>query len=179
MVSKYDTYSSLKEDEASFEVLLEDLLGPDTTPAQQMEGSIKAQHIDIKMPNTDSKFAAPVSFADIKELHEGQISKNTKRNTKWGGKVWNACKNNRLKMKPEEKIPDFKDMTHAQMNDSMCCYIMEVKNKSGEDYTPLTLHNLMCARLHYFRENGILDKTSLMKRYEVCRISKHIEFSNE
>ncbi len=121
-----------------------------------MEGPIKPEHIDIKMPNTHSRFAA--LFADIKEFHEGQMSKNTKRNTKWGGKLWNVWRNNRLKIVPEEYIPDFKDMTHAQINHSKCCYVMEVKNKSGEDYTPSTLHNLMCATLCYFRENSILDK---------------------
>ncbi len=60
-------------------MLLEDLLGPDPTLAQQMEGSIKTEHIayDIKTPNTGSRFAGPSKFCIHRRASRGPNDQRT------------------------------------------------------------------------------------------------------
>ncbi|CAC5392334.1 unnamed protein product [Mytilus coruscus] len=105
------------------------------------------------------RFTAPVSDEYIEKLISSQTNANTKKNTKWSIGVFNEWRNARSKH--GDNIADIHMLEAAEMNHWLQCFVIEVRNKKGEEYPSKSLYSIICGLLRYCKDMNFNDKNFL------------------
>ncbi|XP_063397184.1 uncharacterized protein KIAA1958-like [Mytilus trossulus] len=105
------------------------------------------------------RFTAPVSDEDIEKLISSQANANTKKNTKWSIGVFNEWRIARSKH--GDSIADIHMLEAAEMNHWLQRFVIEVRNKKGEEYPPKSLYSIICGLLRYCKDMNVNDKNFL------------------
>lgn len=115
---------------------------------------------DFKDENVEpERFIAPVSDEDIEKLISSQTNANTKKNTKWSIGVFNEWRIARSKH--GDNIADIHMLEAAEMNHWLQRFVIEVRNKKGEEYPPKSLYSIICGLLRYCKDMNVNDKNFL------------------
>ncbi|CAC5385968.1 unnamed protein product [Mytilus coruscus] len=109
------------------------------------------------------RFTAPVSDEDIEKLISSQTNANTKKNTKWSIGVFNEWRIARSKH--GDNIADIHMLEAAEMNHWLQRFVIEVRNKKGEEYPPKSLYSIICGLLRYCKDMNVNDKNFLEEKY--------------
>ena len=95
------------------------------------------------------RFAAPLSDDCIQACIREAIPKNTRDQTGWAVRVWEAWRNSR-----QDDIPELLAMNKEEMGSWLSKFLLEARRMDGNEYTGNTLHQMLCGLLRYLRLNG-------------------------
>ena len=88
----------------------------------------------------------------------GRIPNNTARNTNWGANTWQAWASarNTARQLGQPLIPlgyELAAIDPTSLNQFLCLFVLEVRNKDGDLYPKDSLYNLCAALARYFKED--------------------------
>ena len=64
---------------------------------------------------------------------------------------------------------DIVSMTTAELQQSFCRFVLEVRKVNGLPYPPNSLHHIVCGILRYLRQNG-KPEVDFFKEFSECRV---------
>lgn len=94
---------------------------------------------------SDDRFSPPISEEDIKNLINSQTNDNTRKNTKWAIGVFNEWRSARARR--GDDIKKFDKLESAEMNYWLQRFVLEARNKKGDEYPPKSLYSIICGLL--------------------------------
>lgn len=100
-----------------------------------------------------SRYALPKTDEEIKRAREESVPKTTRTDTAYCIRLWNDWAENRNKH-TNETVPPF-DQLHDKgiLQCWLTRFILEVRSKKGTEYTPNTLHHIVCGIMRHLRQN--------------------------
>lgn len=102
-----------------------------------------------------SRFAGLLSESDMNNLIKSVVPKNTERKSRWAVNVF-------MEWTRSRKIKDaLLSMDTPSLNNHLCNFISEVRNKEGTNYRPNTIYEIVISIQHFLKQNAILS-ASLM-----------------
>ena len=112
------------------------------------------------MPETDTKKSRFVCATneEIDKVKASRVPSNTRRNTQWGVKTyqaWAEFRNSQDEtyLDPNGPVPvDLAAVDYAKMNYWLSHFVFEVRKSSGEPYPPRSLYNLVVSIQRHFKE---------------------------
>ncbi|XP_062604337.1 uncharacterized protein LOC134266120 [Saccostrea cucullata] len=141
--------------------LVSDILG------MEKENDSTAVNFDLNFENPSKNIndADPLSETDMNNLIKSAVPQNTERKSRWAVNIFTEWAKTR---NIEEPILSMDNMT---LNQFLCGFITEVRNKAGEHYRPNTLYEIITSVQHYLRQNGkfvsFLDDNGFRKMRQV------------
>jgi len=137
------------------------------------EHSVNATTTRNNQPEIEQKhvYSSPKSQAAFEEAAELGIPEKTRQLTKWAVGVWEAwakSRNRRLLLEEKPFNCSFEKLSVQEMNFWLCRFVLEVRQRDGNPYLPLTLYQLCCGLLRYLymcgrAEVNILDQVEFHK----------------
>jgi hypothetical protein len=107
----------------------------------------------------------PLQEMDVQEFVSNSKPINTINKTRWAVSVFNSWKNAR------GWEGELLTMSNENLNSALNFFILEVRNKSGKEYYPNTIYELIISIQHYLRANNrfvsFLDDTEFNTMREV------------
>lgn len=91
------------------------------------------------------------------DLLRSGSSKETKAKSKWALNLFASWQQERKKKQPNIDVYMYKNIMNMQDEEIDKClsyFVAEVRNKSGLDYKPNTLYEIICAIQHFMRKEG-------------------------
>ena len=116
-----------------------------------------------------SRYAIPITDEEIKRAHEESVPKATRTDTAYYVRLWSDWAENRSKH-TKEIVPPF-DQLHDKslLQCWLTRFVLKVRSKKGTEYTPNTLHHIVCGIMRHLQQN--------CSRHEID-IFKDPEFAN-
>ncbi|XP_062583947.1 uncharacterized protein KIAA1958-like [Saccostrea cucullata] len=111
---------------------------------------------DIEGKENIERFAR-LNQEDLDNLVKKGLSKKTEQKSKWAMTLFTNWQNERKRMLPNHDTFMYQDimiMSDEEINKTMSFFVAEVRNKSGEDYRPNSLYEIVCAIQHKLRHEG-------------------------
>ncbi|XP_062573148.1 zinc finger MYM-type protein 2-like [Saccostrea cucullata] len=111
---------------------------------------------DIEGKENIERFAR-LNEEDLDNLIKKGLSKKTEQKSKWAMTLFTNWQNERKCMLPNHDTFMYQDimiMSDEEINKTMSFFVAEVRNKSGEDYRPNSLYEIVCAIQHKLRHEG-------------------------
>ena len=100
----------------------------------------------------NARFAPPKTDDEIKQLRNKGIPKKTLEDTHYCMKVWEQWCN--YARQTGRDIPPIQTMQQTKLQQCLTSFVLEVRKKNGEEYSPDTLHHLCCGIMRFLRSNG-------------------------
>ena len=115
---------------------------PEEAPTRMCEHSSKP-----------SRYAFPKTDEEIKRAREESVPKTTRTDTAYCIRLWNDWAENRNKH-TKEIVLSF-DQLHDKslLQCWLTRFVLEVRSKKGTEYTPNTLHHIVCGIMRHLRHN--------------------------
>ncbi|XP_062601655.1 zinc finger MYM-type protein 2-like [Saccostrea cucullata] len=124
-----------------------------------------SKNIDDATMQGNSRFADPLSETDMNNLIKSAVPQNTERKSRWAVNIFTEWAKTRSIKEP------ILSMDNMTLNQFLCGFITEVRNKAGEHYRPNTLYEIITSIQHYLRQNGkvvsFLDDNEFRKMRQV------------
>lgn len=98
-----------------------------------------------------SRFGSPASEADILEKIDGFIPRATKKTTLWSVKTWSEWAEHR-QSSGSDVPPELDGISNEDLNKWLARFVVEARNKEGEEYKGGTLYSLCSGIQRYIRE---------------------------
>jgi hypothetical protein len=119
-----------------------------------------------------SRFLKPLNQQDLDALIQSGLSKKTEAKCKWALNLFDMWQQDRKKKKPDADsfmYQDIMTMKDEEIDKCLSYFVAEVKNKSGEDYKPNTVYEIVCSIQHFMRKKGRFVSFLDDKKYEGLR----------
>ncbi|XP_062586115.1 uncharacterized protein LOC134247754 [Saccostrea cucullata] len=125
-----------------------------------------------------TRFSKPLQEADLKRLVQSTKSKNTENKAKWAVNLfddWKEKRNKSVQITEEPNstfvVGELMKMDNMSLDKAMQFFIAEVHNKSGGEYHPNTLYEIVISIQHFLRASGrfvsFLDDTDFVNMRSV------------
>ena len=106
-----------------------------------------------------NRYSRRLQEIDHNELVKGGLSRKVESKSKWAVSLFEQWQNGREPFK-DKKLKDamklkILEIPNDTLNDLLCYFVVEVRNKSGEEYKPNILYELVLAIQHFIRQSGI------------------------
>lgn len=126
------------------------------------------------------------STQQINETVENSISSNTKKNNNWCTKVyrdWVTWRNNQGDRR-FLLLDELSTATKADISNSLCHFIFEIRRRDGKQYPPNTLYNIACGVGRFIKNDNpdvkILSKEDVAFAYfQKCLDSRMIDLTKQ
>lgn len=120
---------------------------------------------EIEKTVSSERFSIPLQERNVQEFVMNSKPINTINKTRWAVSVFNSWKNAR------GWEGELLTMSNESLNLALKFFILEVRNKSGKEYYPNTIYELIISLQHYLRANkrfvSFLDDTEFNTMREV------------
>ena len=150
----------------TLDVLCEDTLAPDEDiralagDINEVEGQPSATGFD--------RFAAPVSETEVRAKIDDCVSKSTRYKDKWAVALfenWREQRNMKVRSIKETKVDgrhpwlevienSVELMSDDELNQTLACFICEIRKTDGSKYPPNTLYGIIAAIQHFLKGKG-------------------------
>ena len=135
---------------AAFDILQQS--GPASTSIIHAETTEPTSSTPTANCNVNARFAPPKTDDEIKQLRSKGIPKKTLEDTHYCMKVWEQWCN--YARQTGRDIPPIQTMQQTKLQQCLTSFVLEVRKKNGEEYSPDTLHHLCCGIMRFLRSNG-------------------------
>ena len=97
----------------------------------------------------ETRFRKPITDADIASVQESSVPKSTEKQTEWSMKLGKSWSSNRKSLGAEfpDRPPHL--LSLEALNQWLCKFILEVRQKDGKEYPPITLYQIACGILQH------------------------------
>ena len=106
-----------------------------------------------------TRYASPKTEQEIAEARENSVPSTTRRDTTWCLGVWKdwSCSRNSRTDTNSSKVPSnpASCSSTAQLSHWLEAFVLEIRTKQGKEYSPDTLHHLICGILRHVRETSM------------------------
>ena len=129
--------------------------------ASQAVGEEDTPNNDAIEPPTlqlTTRYASPKTEKEIAEARENSVPLSTRRDTVWClgvWKDWSCARNSRPYTKSKVPSNPASCTSHISLSHWLEAFVLEVRTKHGKEYSPDTLHHLICGILRYVRETSM------------------------
>ena len=104
-------------------------------------------------PPAASRFAGPVTDAEVLDRRESAIPAKTAQDTKYCTKVWQQWSDYR-NLTQNSGIPQLSVISRPQFKHWLVRFVLEARKLDGSEYPPQTLHHLCSGLVRYLRLYG-------------------------
>lgn len=129
--------------------LIQNCVFSDISDEDMINASQEVESID--------RFLKPLNQQDLDDLIRSGLSKKTESKSKWALNLFASWQQERKKKQPNTDVYMYKNIMNMQDDEIDKClsyFVAEVRNKSGLDYKPNTLYEIICAIQHIMRKEG-------------------------
>ena len=102
-----------------------------------------------ELSSEPSCYAIPKTDEEIKRAREESVPKATRSDTAYCIRLWNDWAENRSKY-TEEMVPSLNQLHDKGLLQCwLIRFILEIRSKKGTEYTPNTLHHIVCGIMRH------------------------------
>lgn len=136
--------------------VLDSLLGSESLTVQDEDSTLLPKAAPVRMcelSKEQSRYAFPKTDEEIKRAREEGVPKTTRNDTAYCIRLWNDWAENRSKH-TKEIVPSFNQLHDKGLLQCwLTRFVLEVRSKKGTEYTPNTLHHIVCGIMRHLRQN--------------------------
>ena len=136
---------------------LENLLDFDLL-SEMLDNSASMEVPSVRMTEPSSEqrggshYALPKTDNEIKRARAESVPKNTRKDTAYCFRIWTDWEKN-SHTQTNEIVPSLMQLTEKSLLQHwLTRLVLEIRTKKGTEYTPNTLHHIVCGIMRYIRQ---------------------------
>ena len=105
---------------------------------------------NVSKSNSESKerFALAKTTQEIELHRRNSMAKKTREDMEYCVRIWNE------RRKCRNELSQIINMTNAEIEQTLCRFVLETWKKTGYQYPPNTLHHICCGIMRYLRSES-------------------------
>ena len=154
---------------------LDSLLESEVLTSTSEDSTLLPEEAPTHMCELSSRYAIPITDEEIKRAHEESVPKATRTDTAYYVRLWSDWAENRNKHS-KEIVPPFDQLNDKSLLQCwLTRFVLKVRSKKGTEYTPNTLHHIVCGIMRHLRQNCSRPEIDIFKDPEFANFHTSLD----